>query len=444
MPGRDRLSMRVLYLSQYFPPEVGATQTRAHEMARSLVACGHQVTMLTEVPNHPAGVIPPAYRGKLWQRARLDGIDVVRLWVITSPRKGFRQRMLFYLSYMGMAVLAGLALGLRPRRRYDVIYATSPPLFAGLAGAALSILLRTRFVFEVRDLWPESAVALGELSSPRAIRLAEVVERFCYRRARRIVVVTRGIEARLAARGVRPRRVHLIANGANVEQFHPDPAAAARLRAALGLDGCFVAMYAGIHGVAQGLETLVEAAALLKDTPDVRLVFVGEGPRKAAIRRLVAERGLSNVLLLDEQPRAAMAGYLSLAGCAIVPLKDEPVFAGALPSKLFEGLACATPVVLSAPAGEATATLAAADAGLSVRPQDPAALAAAIRWMRAHPAEAAAMGARGRAFVTRHYTRRDAARRLEALLRAVTGERGSLPAQVAQRGDEDIAGGQAG
>jgi colanic acid biosynthesis glycosyl transferase WcaI len=335
MPGRDRLSMRVLYLSQYFPPEVGATQTRAHEMARSLVAAGHQVTMLTEVPNHPAGVIPPAYRGKLWQRARLDGIDVLRLWVITSPQKGFRQRMLFYLSYMGMAILAGLALGLRPRRRYDVIYATSPPLFAGLAGAVLSVLLRTRFVFEVRDLWPESAVALGELSSPRAIRLAEVVERFCYRRARRVVVVTRGIQARLAARGVRPGRVRLIANGANVEQFRPDPAAAARLCAALGLDGCFVAMYAGIHGVAQGLETLVEAAALLKDTPDIRLVFIGEGPRKAEVRRLVAERRLSNVLLLDEQPRAAMAGYLSLAGCAIVPLKDEPVFAGALLSKLF-------------------------------------------------------------------------------------------------------------
>jgi hypothetical protein len=167
--------MRVLYLSQYFPPEVGATQTRAHEMACYLVQAGHQVTMLAEIPNHPSGIIPPAYRGKLWERRPLDGIDVIRLWVITSPHKGFRQRMLFYLSYMVMAILAGLVVGLRLRRRYDVIYATSPPLFAGLAGAILSILLRTRLVFEVRDLWPESAVALGELSSPRAIRLAEYV-----------------------------------------------------------------------------------------------------------------------------------------------------------------------------------------------------------------------------------------------------------------------------
>jgi glycosyltransferase involved in cell wall biosynthesis len=411
--------MRVLYLSQYFPPEVGATQTRAHEMARYLVQAGHQVTMLAEIPNHPSGIIPPAYRGKLWERRPLDGIDVIRLWVITSPHKGFRQRMLFYLSYMVMAILVGLLVGLRLRRRYDVIYATSPPLFAGLAGAILSILLRTRLVFEVRDLWPESAVALGELSSPRAIRLAEYVERFCYRQARQIVVVTRGIAARLRARGISPRRIVLIPNGANVDQFHPAPAEAAALRQSLGLGDRFVAIYAGIHGVAQGMDTLVAAARLLQDDPDIVLLLVGEGPRKAAVRAAQVAGHLTNLRLLDEQPRAAMAGYLSLAGCAIVPLRDDPLFAGALPSKLFEGLACGTPVVLSAPAGEATAVLAAAQAGIAVPPEDPAALAAAIRELRDHPAEAAAMGARGRAFVAAHYTRREAARRLDEVLSAV-------------------------
>jgi putative colanic acid biosynthesis glycosyltransferase WcaI len=413
--------MRVLYLSQYFPPEVGATQTRAHEMARYLVQAGHQVTMLAEIPNHPSGIIPPAYCGKLWERRPLDGIDVIRLWVITSPHKGFRQRMLFYLSYMVMAILAGLAVGLRLRRRYDVIYATSPPLFVGLAGAILSILLRTRLVFEVRDLWPESAVALGELSSPRAIRLAEYVERFCYRQARQIVVVTRGIAQRLRERGIRPRRIVLIPNGANVDQFHPAPAEAAALRESLGLGDRFVAIYAGIHGVAQGMDTLVATARLLQDDPDIVLLLVGEGPRKAAVRAAQVAGRLTNLRLLDEQPRDAMAGYLSLAGCAIVPLRDDPLFAGALPSKLFEGLACGTPVVLSAPAGEATAVLAAAQAGIAVPPEDPAALAAAIRRLRDRPAEAAAMGARGRAFVAAHYTRRESARRLAEVLSAGYG-----------------------
>lgn len=412
--------MRVLYLSQYFPPEVGATQTRAHEMARYLVEQGHAVTMLAEIPNHPAGIIPPAYRGKLWERRPLDGIDVLRLWVITSPNKGFRERMLFYLSYMAMAIAAGLLLGLRPRRRWDVIVATSPPLFVGLAGAILSVLLRTPLVFEVRDLWPESAVALGELANPRAIRWAEVVEHFCYRQARTVVVVTRGIQARLRERGIRPGRVVLIPNGANVEQFRPAPAEAAALRAELGLGDRFVAIYAGIFGVAQGLETLIATAGLLRDDPGIVLLLVGDGPRKAAIRDLVAAEGLSNVRILDAQPRDRMAAYLSLAGCTLVPLKDEPVFAGALPSKLFEGLACGTPAILSAPTGEASAVLAAAGAGLAVPPGDPAALAAAIRHLRATPAEAAAMGARGRAFVQANYTRRAAAERLARLLTVVT------------------------
>ena len=154
--------MRILYLSQYFPPEVGATQTRAHEMARYLVAQGHQVTVIGEIPNHPKGIIPPEYRGKLYERARLDGIDVIRVWVKTSPVKNFRTRMGFYLSYMVNATLAGWLLA---RGAYEAVYATSPPLFVGGAGLALSLLRRIPLVFEVRDLWPESAVVMGELGS---------------------------------------------------------------------------------------------------------------------------------------------------------------------------------------------------------------------------------------------------------------------------------------
>ena len=173
--------MRILYLSQYFPPEVGATQTRAYEMARYLVSTGHQVTMLTEVPNHPSGIIPPEYRGKLWERANLDGIDVIRVWVKASPNKTFSTRMAFYLTYMINAALARLLLA---RDRYDVLVATSPPLFVGGAALALSVLRRTPMVFEVRDLWPESAVALGELSDSRAVALAGKLEKMCYNRAR--------------------------------------------------------------------------------------------------------------------------------------------------------------------------------------------------------------------------------------------------------------------
>jgi glycosyltransferase involved in cell wall biosynthesis len=391
-------------------------------MARYLAAQGHRVTMLTEVPNHPSGVIPPAYRGKLWERKPLDGIDVVRLWVWAAPEKGFVTRMRFYLSYMGMAILAGLALGLRLRRRYDVVYATSPPLFVGLAGVIIAALIRARFVFEVRDLWPESAVALGELTSPRAVRLADGVARLCYRRARRIVAVTRDMVARLQARGIPPGKIELIPNGANVDQFRPVPDEAARLRAQLGLGDAFVVLYAGVHGLAQGMESLVDAARLLRDDPEIRFVFVGAGPKKGVVAVLKAQYGLDNLLVLPEQPRAAMPAYLTMAGASLVPLRAAELFAGALPSKMFEAMACGTPVVLSA-RGEAAAVLEEAGAGLVVPPEDPAALAAAIRRLKDHRAEAATMGQRGRAFVVRDYSRTEQARRLDALLRGLTEQR---------------------
>jgi colanic acid biosynthesis glycosyl transferase WcaI len=408
--------MRILYLSQYFPPEVGATQTRAYEMARYLAKQGHRVTMLTEVPNHPSGIIPPEYRGKLVEFQPLDGFDVVRLWVMASPRKDFTHRMAFYLSYSAMATAIAPFL----RGRYDVIYATSPPLFVGLAALAISHLRRIPLLFEVRDIWPESAVLLGELHNKRAIALSERLERACYARARRIVVVTEGIRHRLLERGLPADKLTLIQNGANVAQFRPEPAAAARLRHELGLNGKFVLIYAGVHGLAQGMETLVQVADLLRGDDDMRLLFVGEGPKKEQTAALVRQRGLANVMMLGERPREQMPAYLSMADATLVPLKRVALFEGALPSKMFEALACATPVILSV-GGEAAEVLARIGGGLSVTPEDAPAIVAVARWMKAHAVEARAMGERGRAAVIAEYSREAEAGQLEALLRQVVG-----------------------
>lgn len=406
--------MRILYLSQYFPPEVGATQTRAYEMARYLAAQGHDLTMLTEVPNHPSGIIPPQYRGKVAEFSRMDGFQVVRLWVLASPTKSFLRRIGFYLSYTAMATWAAPFL----RGRYDVIVATSPPLFVGLAGVLISYLRRTPLVFEVRDIWPESAVILGELNNLRAIKLAEQIEQWCYRRARRIVVVTDGIRQRLLARGLPASKLKLIMNGANVSQFQPDSEAAAKLRRELGLEGKFVVLYAGIHGIAQGMETLVEAAKLVRDDDSVRFVFVGEGPKKEETAALVQQYGLTNVLLLGERPRSDMPAFLTLADASLVPLKKVELFEGALPSKMFEAMACATPVILSV-GGEAARVLAEIGGGVAVEPESAAEIAAAIRWLQAHPDEAQAMGQRGRAVVTARYSREAQAAELETLLKEV-------------------------
>jgi glycosyltransferase involved in cell wall biosynthesis len=406
--------MRLLYFTQYFPPEVGATQTRAWEMSRYLAERGHKVTVITEVPNHPSGIIPASYRGRLSERVREQGVDVLRLWVWASPEKSFKARMRFYLSYMGMAALAGTLV----RGEYDLVYATSPPLFVGAAGMLAALSRRIPFVFEVRDLWPESAVALGELTSGRAIAAAERLERLLYSRAARIVVVTNGIRKRLVERGIPGEKLALITNGANIELFRFDQEGRERVRQALGVQGKFVALYAGVHGLAQGLESVIAAARLLRERSDVAFVFVGEGPKKAHLLRLKEEWELGNLIMHPEVPAGRMPAYLSAADCSIVPLRDEPVFRGALPSKMFEAWACGRPVVLSA-AGEAVEVLNEAGGGVAVPPEDPQALCQTIAHLAAHADEAEEMGMRGRDFVRQHYSRREQARQLEELLVSV-------------------------
>ena len=242
--------MRILYLSQYFPPEVGATQARTYEMARQLVQHGYDVTVITEIPNHPSGTIPEEYRGKMIERTTLDGINVIRVWVKTSPVKSFVSRMHFYISYMISCVLAGAFIA---RGKYHLIYATSPPLFVGAAGIAIAAIKRAALLFEVRDLWPESAVELGELSNPTAIRLASRLENLCYSRAKKIIVVTQTILNTLADRGIPPEKLALIPNGANTDLFQYQPDSREHLREKIGLKEKFVAVYAGIHGIAQCL-----------------------------------------------------------------------------------------------------------------------------------------------------------------------------------------------
>ncbi len=413
--------MRVLYLSQYFPPEVGATQTRAHEMAAGLIQAGHQVTMLTELPNHPEGIIRPPYRGRLWVREPFDGIDVVRVWVKAAPVKTMRTRLAFYISYMVNATLAGLLLA---RGHYDVLYATSPPLFVGAAALALSLLRRIPMVFEVRDLWPESAVALGELANPRWIRWATWLEERCYHHARRIVVVTHGIRHRLIERSVPADRLVLIPNGANTDLFSAQPAEGQARRQELGLDRHFVVIYAGILGIAQGLETVLHAAQLLQDNPSIRFLLIGDGPCKSELLRIKEEWKLSNVTMLDAQPRVAIPAYLSAADIALVPLRRVDIFQGAVPSKLFDAWACACPVLLSI-GGEAQQIVERAQGGVFVPPESPAELAEAIRALAADRARCRKYGLNGRRFVEQHYSRQAQARMLVELLAGEYKERGN-------------------
>jgi glycosyltransferase involved in cell wall biosynthesis len=404
--------MRILYLSQYFFPETGATQIRAYEMAHNWVQLGHQVTIIAEVPNHPSGIIPPEYRGKYFQRDNLDGIEIIRVWVKASPQKNFRNRMLFYISFMINAILAGLFLA---RNHYDLIYASSPPLFVGGAALAISSLRRLPMVFEVRDLWPEMAVSLGELTGRRAIRWATTLEEACYRQAAKIIVVTQGIRERLVQRGISADKMECIPNGSNTDFFQFNPAARDQLRHQLGLEGKFIAMYAGIHGIAQGLESVVEAAKLLQDDPDFHFLFVGEGPKRAELAALATRLELNNLTLLPEQPLHAMPAYLSTADVALVPLRNIDIFKGTLPSKMFDAWSCNRPLLLSVD-GEARQVMDRAHAGIFVPPEDPQAMVTALVALKNSPDLRLEMGRNGREYTLKNFSRQAQAHRLAIIL----------------------------
>ena len=404
--------MRILYLTQYFPPEIGATQTRAYEMAQGLKRAGHEVTILTEFPNHPTGIIPPEYDGQWTSRQTLDGLDVLRVWVKTSPQKNFKSRMAFYLSYMLMAAWAGIAL---LRGKYDAIYATSPPLFVGGSALAISYLRRIPLFFEVRDLWPESAVQLGELNNKTALKLATWLEEACYRRARHIVVVTGGFKQNLVARGLPAAKISVIPNGANTDLFQPVPPSPA-LREALGIPAeQFVVAYTGLHGLAHGLETVLQAADLLREEADITFLFVGDGPRKPALQVLADELNLPNVIFHTAVAEHDLPAYVSVADVGLDVRRKIGISNMTLPVKMFSYMACERPVLLAIE-GEAIAVINEAQAGIVVPPEDAPALAEAVLQLRDYPLEREKYRQNGRAYVMQHFSRQKLAAQLAHLL----------------------------
>lgn len=402
--------MRILYISQYFPPEVGATQTRAFEMASSLVRMGHSVTMLCEFPNHPSGVLPKEYHRKLFERSTMAGIDVLRVWVVATPKKNLRNRLLFYLSFMLSASIVG---ALFTRGKYDLVYCSSPPLFCGVTGLLISKLKKTKFIFEVRDLWPETAVQLGEISNRLAIGLATQLENRCYNTAARIVVVTNGIKKRLLERGVSSQKLIYIPNGANVELFQYKESERNRYRQEWGFHNHYIVIYAGILGVAQGLETLIKVAQRLEFDPDIKFVLVGEGPRKNDLINLAREQ--KNITFLPEQPRINMPAILSAADLAVIPLRKVPIFLGALPTKIFDAWACERPVLISID-GEARELIEIAQGGIYTPPEDIVSMAEAILMLKSDPEKGLKLGQNGRQYTERNFSRRVLAEELEQAL----------------------------
>lgn len=405
--------MNILILTQYFPPEFGAAASRNSEHARFWAEAGHHVEVCTGMPNYPAGVIHEAYRGKRYVREERDGYTVHRAWIYATPNRAVWRRALASLSFL----VSGLFCGLFACCRADVVIASSGPFFVGPLGWLISVFKRAAFVFEVRDLLPQQAIDVGMIRNPAVITVLTAIETFLYRRAKRIITVAPASAQALIARGFDAGKIATIENGIRSDFFVPAGRENA-IREEYGWQDRFIAMYIGAHGVSQGLFTLLEAAERLTDLEDVHFVFVGDGADKPRMMEYAREHQLNNVTFLPLQDKERMPAFYAAADACFVPLRKGDYFRINIPSKIFEIMASARPVILGAE-GQALEILRAAGGGVSVPPEDAAAFAGAIRQLHGDPAFAASLGTHGRAYVIEHYDRRRKAAQYAAILAGI-------------------------
>jgi putative colanic acid biosynthesis glycosyltransferase WcaI len=405
--------MRILIATQYFTPEITAPAARVGEFAAGLARKGHEVKVVCEVPNHPGGVVAPGYGGRLVDRRQLNGFEVDYVWVYATPKKTAPARIANYLSYAASGTIAGARRG-----PADVIIASSPPLPVGSVGAALAIRHRAPWILDVRDPWPEVAVTLGEVGDGPLLRAAERFERRLYRSAAAITTTTKPFKTMIEERGG-AGKVTVISNGATPSflaagERDPEPELTGER------DGRFVWTYAGNLGLAQGLESAVEAARLLGE--GFRLILIGDGPRREALRELAAELPAGQAEVRDAIPPAEIARLNRASDALLVALAPIPGLEGFVPSKLFDCCAMGRPVVLAA-VGESVRLTEDAGAAISVPPGDAAALADAVRRLRDDSKLAGELGARGREFAERN-SREMGVETLDALARTVAAAPG--------------------
>jgi glycosyltransferase involved in cell wall biosynthesis len=419
--------VKILYVSQYFPPEMGAPAARAAELSRHWANSGHDVSVLTGFPNHPTGVIPPEYRKRaqrLVAREDVNGVKVVRTWLLPFPNRKAYERILNYSSFCVSAATTGLFVS-----RPDVVIGTSPQLLVGLSGLCIARAKRVPFVFEVRDLWPESLAAVGMGNENSVLhRLLAKVAGFLYRNSDHIVVVTQAFEKYLVERWNVPRKkISVVENGVETNLFAPSNESDS-LKLQLNAEGKFIVCYIGTMGMAHGLETMVEAADRLRQSaPDVLFLLVGEGADKERIVALAKTRGLDNLQFVDQQPREKIPAYISASDACLVLLRKTDLFKTVIPTKMLEFMSCARPVILGVD-GQAREIMDRAQAGIFIEPGNVGALMEAVERLRANPQLRADLGSNGRRHIVDYFSREQTAATYVTVLDQILGRRSTAEA----------------
>ena len=354
--------MKILFLTDNFYPEVNAPASRTYEHAREWVKAGHEVTVITCVPNFPKGKVFDGYKNKLWQKEAIDGIEVIRVWSYIAANKGFVRRTLDFISFSVTSFLAGLFV------KADVIVATSPQFFTALSGRTLSFWKRVPWIMEVRDLWPESIKTVGAMKDNLFIRYFEWEEMRCYRSAKTIVVVTDSFKRTLTARGIDEAKIKVVKNGVNKEMFKPVPKDEA-LIGELGLEGKKIIGYIGTHGMAHKLDFILDCARNMQGRNDFHFLFIGAGAEREALLAKKEREGISNVTMLDSVPKDQVVRYISILDLSLINLRKSELFKTVIPSKMFENAGMQIPIIMGVQ-GEAQEMLEEYGAGLCFEPEN--------------------------------------------------------------------------
>lgn len=391
--------MNITWYSHYFVPEIGAPSARIYDLSQSWLRMGHQIQVVTCFPNHPSGQLYPGYKDGLYMHEKLCGIDVHRHWSYITPNKGFFKKTLGHISYLPSALLWSNRHLIDP----DIVIGTSPTFFAAMAAAATGIQRKVPFIMEVRDLWPAIFVELEVLQNRHLIRWLEHWELTLYRKALRIITVTEGFRRNLLSRGIPSEKVFTITNGADLGFWQPTEARPA-LRRQLGLERSFVVLYVGAHGISHALRCVIESAERLRNHTDIHFLFVGEGAEKEQLIRQAQQARLRNVRFLKPVDKKGVKEFYDIADVCLVPLRDVALFETFIPSKIFEIMAMARPIIGSV-RGETADILRRSGGALVVAPEDSDAIAQAILQMYRNPDRGEAMGQKGRGFVMRQYSR---------------------------------------
>ena len=403
--------MRIVVLSQWYTPE---PDVKSHLLAKDLATRGHEVTSITGYPNYPEGMLHAGYRIRWRQWEVRDNVRILRVPLYPDHSRSTLKRVLNYASFAASAATIGTAL-VGPA---DVMWVYHPPLTTGLPAITIGGLRRVPFIYEIQDMWPETLAATGMVSSKRALNAVDVLAKQVYGQAAAITVISPGFKRNLISKGVNADKIHVVPNWADEDTYYPVDRDE-RLAQESGLEDRFNVVYAGNMGTAQALQNVIKSAVLLSDVRNLQFVFIGNGVEEDKLKRDVAAAGLGNVLFLGRKAPQQMPAYYALADVLLVHLKSDPLFAITIPSKTTAYMACGRPI-LAAVNGDAAELVQSAGAGLACQPEDPHALAAAIRELYAMSCDQReAMGNAGRQTFLCRYTRAVLVERYEALFAQV-------------------------